>query len=333
MEGRTSVRVDRNYLNWGLFLIILGGIPLLVHQGALDRQVLGDAWRLWPLIIIGIGVGIVLRRTPLAAAGGLIVAATFAVLLGSVLAVGPGLSIGCGTVGSTSAVTTSDRGAFEGQAGSVRIRFDCGTLRVNTAAGNGWSVDAKDPQGGAVSIDRGGGQLNLNATGGADAFATFLSGKAGREWSITLPTDPGIGFRAEMNAGSATLDLVNGNWSRVDSTFNAADVRMDLSGSRIGSLRMEYNAGSARVTLPGGNSFSGTIKSNASSLALCIPTDVGFRMAVSGALNSVNVHGTGLERSDDTWTSAGYGSATNRINLEIDATVASVEVNPPGGCR
>jgi hypothetical protein len=333
MEGWTRVRVDRNYLNWGLFLIILGAIPLLVHQGALDRQVLGDAWRLWPLIIIGIGVGIVLRRTPLAAAGGLIVAATFAVLLGSVLAVGPGITIGCGAAGSGSTLTTSDRGAFEGQAGSVRIRFDCGTLRVNTASGNGWSVDAKDPPGGPVLIDHGGGQLNLSSTGDVDSFAAFFSGQAGREWNVTLPTDPGIGFRAEMNAGSATLDLGNGNWSRVETTFNAADVRIDLSGSRLGSLRMEYNAGSARVTLPGGNSFNGTIKSNASSLALCVPTDVGFRMAVSGALNSVNVYGADLTRADDTWTSAGYGSATNRINLEIDANAASVEVNPKGGCR
>jgi hypothetical protein len=327
------VRVDRQYLNWGIFLIIVGAIPLLVHQGLLDRQALGDAWRLWPFIIIGIGIGIALRRTPLAAAGGLVVAATFAVLLGSALAIGPAFSIGCGTAGTGSTVSTSDRGAFEGQAGSVRIRFDCGTLRVNTAAGSGWSVDAKDPQGDPVSIDRSGGQLNLGSGAGGGAFATFLDGRVGREWNITLPTDPGIAFRAETNAGSATLDLVNGNWSRVDTTFNAADVRIDLSGSRVGSLRMQYNAGSAKVTLPSTGSFSGSINANAASLALCVSSDVGFRMTVNGALNSVDVHGAALTRTDNTWTSSAFGSATQRIDLEIDANAASVEVNPTGGCR
>jgi len=39
------VNVDRRLLGWGLFFILLGGIPLAVKGGLLDEQMVGQ----WPL--------------------------------------------------------------------------------------------------------------------------------------------------------------------------------------------------------------------------------------------------------------------------------------------
>jgi len=68
------MRVDLGRFNWGLFLVIAGAIPLAHQQGALSTSSLSGAWGYWPLILIGIGLGIVLARTPVAFIGGLVVA-------------------------------------------------------------------------------------------------------------------------------------------------------------------------------------------------------------------------------------------------------------------
>ena len=52
------MRVRRGPLFWGVFLVLLGGIPLLVRTGAIDGAVFADAWRFWPLILVAVGLAI-----------------------------------------------------------------------------------------------------------------------------------------------------------------------------------------------------------------------------------------------------------------------------------
>ena len=80
------MRLDPRFLNWGVFFILLGAIPLAVSQGWIPASAIDNAWRFWPLILIGIGIGLLLRRTAFHFVGGLLVAATFGLMLGSVLA-------------------------------------------------------------------------------------------------------------------------------------------------------------------------------------------------------------------------------------------------------
>lgn len=76
--------MTRTLVNWGVFFIVLGAIPLAVQAGLLDAAVTQQLLRLWPLILIGIGIGLLLRLTPMAAIGGVIVAATAGMLVGAV---------------------------------------------------------------------------------------------------------------------------------------------------------------------------------------------------------------------------------------------------------
>ena len=97
------VHVNRGLLGWGVFFIVAGSIPVLVQAGVLDPQVVRRVWQLWPLILIGIGLGLILQRTRAGIIGGLIVAATFGILVGGWFAVGfaPGAGLGaCGVGGS-----------------------------------------------------------------------------------------------------------------------------------------------------------------------------------------------------------------------------------------
>ncbi len=100
---RCGMRVRRGYLGWGVFLILAGAVPLAVRSGYLSDDQIGRLWSLWPLILVGIGVGLILSRTPFAFVGGLIVAATVGLMVGGLLSTGVGaFSTGaCGTDAAT----------------------------------------------------------------------------------------------------------------------------------------------------------------------------------------------------------------------------------------
>lgn len=44
--------INRGLLNWGIFLIALGAVPLAVYWSVIDPAVASDLLRLWPLIPI-----------------------------------------------------------------------------------------------------------------------------------------------------------------------------------------------------------------------------------------------------------------------------------------
>src|SRR3954452_7670787 len=91
------MQIRRGFLGWGIFLILVGAIPLAVRGGYISADDLGRLFNLWPLILIGIGVGLVLSRTRFDFIGGLIVAATIGIMVGGLLSVGvSGVSAGSG---------------------------------------------------------------------------------------------------------------------------------------------------------------------------------------------------------------------------------------------
>ena len=328
------MRVDRRFLNWGIFLIVLGLVPLLVRLDVISSSAIRDAWRLWPLIFVGLGLGLLLRRSAVAPIGGLVVAGTLGLVIGSLIAAGGTFSAGCGIGhGTGPVVRTSNSGEFSGRSAEVVIAIDCGELGMGTQGGSGWSVEAQDPEGHLSSVVGGSTQLTVRSQGGDDFLGMLVEGRGPRTWTVTLPEDPRLGVRVDMNAGKGNLDLGYAKVDRFAGTFNAAEVRIDLSDSAVGGLDLELNAGSGKVALPGRSTFEGSITVNAASLDLCVPGEAGLRITVGGALNSADFSGQGLTKTGDSWTSANWGTAANRIDLRIDANAASVSLNPAGGCR
>jgi hypothetical protein len=47
-----------------IVLILVGVIGLLANFGLVDREILRQLWKLWPLIPLAIGIGILLRQRP-----------------------------------------------------------------------------------------------------------------------------------------------------------------------------------------------------------------------------------------------------------------------------
>jgi hypothetical protein len=325
----STMRIDRGLLGWGVFLIVLGAIPLAVRAGYLDTDTVRRAWELWPLILIGIGLGLVLQRTKAAFVGGLVVALTFGLLGGSLLAVGVGGGLSsCGFGDGSSTAFPNRTDSF---AGSADVSFDlsCGDLTVTPAAGSTWTVAGSDRDGQGPTIDAASSRLRVKTRDRSG----IPFGEGGNHWNVTLPTDPTLTVDVSLNAGSATLDLAGAHVPDVNLTVNAGDIRLNLSrAAQVGRLDASANAGSLKLSLPAA-SLTGSVSANAGSVELCVPAGVGLRFATSNnPLSANNFDQRGLVRSGGTWTSVGYDTAQWTVDLSATANAGAITLNPEGGC-
>jgi hypothetical protein len=87
------MRLNRTLLYAGVFVAAVGVALLAADVGQLGPAALIEVLGLWPLAVIAAGVGLVVRRTPLSLAGGLLAVALPGLLLGGILALGPRLAV------------------------------------------------------------------------------------------------------------------------------------------------------------------------------------------------------------------------------------------------
>jgi hypothetical protein len=106
-----------------------------VRAGYLTEPQVDRLWSLWPLMLVGIGLSLVLRRTPADFVGGLVIAVTAGIMAGGLLSTGlPVVTAGaCGSSTGGEAFPTRD-GTIEGGSGSIDLRPDCGDLTIAVAS-------------------------------------------------------------------------------------------------------------------------------------------------------------------------------------------------------
>lgn len=328
--------VDRRLLNWGIFLVLLGGVPLAVAQGWIPKDVVEQAWELWPLILIGAGIGLILSRTPLAALGGIIVAGTFGIILGGVLAVGIGGfsfgGLGCGAADPDAPVVVDEQGTFEGGRGSMVLVASCAGLDLATAPGSGWDVTVRGTESARPSVQRAADRLEVRSPEGP-VVVPFNVRRA--TWQATIGTDAAVDLVVEVNAGEADLDLSGATLTSLQLRGNAVgETRVDLRTARVDRLDASVNAAAVDLLLPETADLVGTVDANAASVTLCASPDVGLRLIVDENITTSNNYGdAGLVRSGNTWETPGYATAATKIELRTGGGAASFTLDTTGGCR
>ncbi|HEX5824732.1 MAG TPA: hypothetical protein VFY18_09775 [Candidatus Limnocylindrales bacterium] len=318
------MRVRRGLLFWGLFLIPLGALPLLVRAGALDGNRLVDAWRLWPLILVGVGLAILVGRTRVAIVGTMAIALVLGTMGGAALASGS-LWIGalgdCGVASGPEAQHLDRSGTF-GVPATTRLDLRCGTLNVGPTNSADWSLEAVH-RGPAPVIDATANGLDVRVPAGA--------GDRRQDWTVRLPAAAVRDIGVTANAASASLDLAGMTLTRLDAEMNAGDLRVDATSATIDRVRVTMNAGRIRLTV-GPTALTGDLSVNAGAIDVCVPDNMALRFDVTDQLTFVNNLGArGLSRSGAIWTRDATGGGPV-VDLSVDGNAASFTLNPEGGC-
>lgn len=309
------MQVDRSRFGWGLFLVILGLVPLAVAANVVDGSAVRQAWQLWPLVLIGLGVGLLIGRTRGALVSTLIVSISLGLAAGGLLAgagggvlargaCSPGGTGGAAPTGTLTSGTT------------VTIEGGCGDLYVNAQAGSAWQASGD----GASDLKVETGPQSIRIRPGGD-----LLSRDGGSLTVALPTDPHLALRLKSGLGDLSVALPGAHLNGLQADVSFGSGVLDLTGATLtGTLDGSFSFGSGTVVLAGG-AYSGTISSSFGSLAVCAPPGVAVHVTAHSGVGSVAV-GEGFEAVGDGWQTADYATATQRADLHLSTSFGSLSI-------
>ena len=344
------MHLNRGLLNWGVFLIALGGIPLAVEQGWLESNIAGDLGQLWPLILVGIGLGLILRWTPLSWFGGALVAATFGLIFGAAAVsirdndfanlqgIIPAVASGACTGDEVGTGSTSEGGLADAEAFSVDITLSCGELQLVRAAGATWAVEARHgpddaPRVQPVPAEGVAEELRISQKSSDDL--ALLGRQVQSHWDVDVPADAALRVMTTLNAATGVIDAGAGPVARVEGTFNASETTVDLADASTpasASVDLTLNASDGRLSLPSGG-ITASLTLNASSLMLCVPESAALQVDYSSVLGSDDLDSSGLaETSSGQWSTTDFAAADDRVAVSITNTVSSLSIERPEVC-
>jgi hypothetical protein len=320
----TDTQVRRSFLNWGVFLVSLGAVPLLVQLAIAPPSITGEVVRLWPVVLIGIGLGVMLRLTAFHLVGGVVVAATAGLVLGSLASGGIfGVAAACVPDGATAPMATRT-GELTNPA-TVSLELSCVDLTLTNAAGSEWRLDAEQT-GRAPIVGEQPGRLSIRSDD-----AGILGGQ-GQRWALALPDAAPLTLDMTLNAARARVAAAS--IARLSSTFNGADARVDLSASTSATVAFDgtLNGSSVTIVLPS-TQLNGSLTLNASSLRVCAPPGVGLWIHYSSTLGTANFAEAGLTGAGSSWQTAGYAAAPAKASLNVTSNVSTINLDRSGGCQ
>lgn len=281
-------------------LIGLGALLLLNNLGMLDWGVWDAVFRLWPVLLIGVGLEILIGRRSIWGS------ALVAVLLLSVLA---------GTVYLHETRTTAL--PLEGQAierplggasdGEVRIDMGVGRLVMGALEGDALLVQGSVPplrdqrvvEEYRVDGDTAVYRLRSDPTG---TFITGMPWSSRHVWVVNLTAAVPLALDIRTGVGQSTLDL---------------------AGLDLRELSVRAGVGQTRLTLPRQGAPSVYVNGGVGEITIVVPAGVAARLRVEGGLGPVNV-GPGFVRSGDDYLTSAAEGAAERMEVTVQAGVGLI---------
>ncbi len=316
--------VNRTFLYWGVFLVSAGAVLLAAQGHVISSDGVAEALRLWPIAAIAIGAAILLRRTRLGVAGGMVAAAMPGLMLGGLVVAAPDVRPDCHVVEPSSYATRTSTFASPAR---VSIELSCGKVDVSVVPGSGWQIQTGDTGVAEPRIDATGDRLSLRSASRSRPFGIGASDV----WRVSLPDSQPADLSAVINAGTSRFALAGAHLTNLDLDVNAGTTQVDLTGATVDGLSMHVNAAAATVHLSGDSDLEADVHANAGKVTLCTPGDLALRVHQVVVLGST--HLADLVRVGDAWQSPGYNTSTHHADVTLAVNVGSVDINPEGGCK
>jgi Domain of unknown function (DUF5668) len=296
-----------------LMLIFIGGVFLLQNAGIVAPTVWGNLWRLWPVVLVLVGIELLFGSR-----------AGWLVGIVGLVAVGAALSFAAGwnfdphvTASRSPAVTRTFRtDVGSAQQASVTVRFGAGQLEIGPLGGGAPEQLASMTYEGPTELVA---EPNYSVVGGNGRLEYQLNGRGG---SALMPfTDdrnsPHMAINLAPNVPITTLLVQSG----------AADAKLDLSSLRVTNLDLAVGAAATRVRLPDAGVTNVHISSGASTLTLEIPPGVAARIRHRGGLSTLNVDQTRFPASgDDRYQSSDWETAQNKADISLETGVTTIQI-------
>jgi len=300
MDEKRGVR--RGSLVGPVILIGLGIVFLLNNLGVLPWSVWDVIFRLWPVLLIAMGLDVLIGRR--SAWGSLLaLVLTLAVLAGALWLFGTGIVTG------QALAAEEIRQALDGATqAKVVIAPTVGALHVEALPESADLVAGVVHLGSGERVRRDFAVEDQVATFTLRSEGTFVPSAGGwgdeRGWNLGL--NPDVPLELEISLGVGQCDV-------------------DLSGLMVNDLDVDIGIGQITVVLPDEGRFRAKIEGAIGDMVVVIPDGLEARIRFSTALVSRRLP-AGYQRRDDVYTSPGYESADKRVDLEVGQAIGNVTI-------
>ena len=290
---------------WPVVLIGAGVVFLLNNMGMVGWNVWETLLRLWPLLLIAVGLDILVgRRFPLGSA--LLGLVLIVVLVLAVQGALPQTVVASSvSVDRTETISQDVQGAARA---SVEVRFGAGNLNIDAL-----------PEGspkliqGTAELSRN-EQLNQNRSGTnstvdytLESQGSWVAGPevfadSGKSWDLSLNRDIPLDLQVASGAGRSSIDLTGLNLRR-----------FDLNGG----------VGQVTVKLPTQGRYAVKIDGGVGQIIIMVPQGLAARVQTDGGLGGVSTQGD-FRRDGDTYITGNYNAAENRADVQVNNGVGQI---------
>ncbi len=297
-----------------ILLIAIGLLLLLSNLGRLQFN-WWDLWRLWPLILVLIGLDILSRHSRLASA--LVAVVTLALIGGGVYylltrpePLRPLADVGSGPH-ATRTVTEDLGGAKEV---TVNLHMGVGQLRLTDLSDSSHLFE------GSLNYPTGWSAPEVRYDVQGERGQLTIEGRNRTAWGFYFPGSPnGDDWQVRL---SREVPLI------LDVDGGASSSSLDLRHLTVRELRIGSGVGRMEITFPAeGQNVVARVDGGVGELVLHIPETMPARIRIDGGLGGQQLASRFTRVGEHTYESASYAGAANRLDISIHGGVGSVRVD------
>ena len=302
---------------WPLVLIGAGVLLLLSNLGYLSWSSWNVLLRLWPVLLIALGIDVLFGRRSIA--GAVISGLLMLVLLGGVVA----SVFFAQQIPAFSELAQPAEWRVEqieyplSGLERARILVDWSSVPVTLRA----LEDSTNLVEGEIAYR---GELVFDVRARDAEADVEINTRFSGVWFGPLDTLRG-GDQRWLVEMSPDVDL--------DLTLNGGSGRCeaDLRGLQLSGLDVDVGSGSIELSLPGENTFGGVIDGGSGALTISVPDDVGVRVVLESGSGSFRpgerfTLASGERDDDGVWETGNWRTADEQIELRIDQGSGSVRI-------
>lgn len=255
-------------LFWPILLVGIGIVWLLSNLGIIQHVNLGSILRLWPLLLVILGLDILFsRQYPWV---GAVVSLLAVVGIVAFLIASPSLGVGSGPTTKTETFTTPI-----GDANSVEYDFDTASAPVFVSA-----------------LDESGEELIVADITHRGTMRFDAAGTTSKTISLSESSDNNDWFYWDFSFDSLKWDIALSPVVPTDLYLNggSGSIEMDLSGLNLTSLRTDFGSGSSDVILPENTTpYQADIESGSGSVNIELPSDTSLILTLDAGSGSIDI--------------------------------------------
>jgi hypothetical protein len=279
-----------------LLLIAVGVMFLLNNLGVVRWDVWASLWRLWPLILIAIGLDLMFKRRRLGVLLGVVVLAAIIAPLAVWLSTRP---FPLRTERFSRALEGATEAEVELKIGTASLTL--GALGKPDLLAEGTLRLGKEEEL-HQTLTREGGSVVLELSQEGELFSLFSDEDP--SWEIRL--SPALPLTLTIDAG-------------------VGESAVDLTGLAIRRLRVHTGVGRTTVVLPAKGSFEARVEGGVGETIVRIPANLSAQIRASSGLGALEVSDA-YPRDGEIFRSPGYDAAADRVDLRVSGGVGRVAI-------